>query len=285
METTQIAEAAGRLYWAFGVILLLAFLSGWRQGVAREVVTLMGLIGSALLAIRMAPEFAIWVGALSGIPGLLLILPVGLAIFALGTFAGWLLSRLLIKRTANHGSGILRFIFGAGGGLISMAVTSLLMLILLMTVRMAGKAAEQRLVMDPAASQNRVWVGMDRAGRVVGSSAAAPLLELMDPLTQNYTETLLAIFRLTASPDSLANFAKHPAIFEVMANSGLAEAFQDETLVLLVEKKDFLGIIRHPSMRRALNNPRFVSALKEIDLKTLLEDLRRDGAILPPEAQ
>jgi hypothetical protein len=156
------------LIFAGILFLLWEVWRGWRTGVIRSGMHLAAALVSASLGFLAAKLAAIPFGGFGSLPGLLagVVVGGGLGVFLL--VAIWILGAVLFKRTEHQGSGLFRFLWGAGGAFFGLLFGLAVLWGGVSIVRSLGTFAESRVESRsdrPRPGQERVTGGLRFASR------------------------------------------------------------------------------------------------------------------------
>ena len=271
------------------VLLLLEVLRGYRLGLPRQLMR-----GAAIIAAYAAAYFG---GPLIGPllepilkwPDFILSM-IGGAILALviyGLIAS--LGSILFKRTAQHGSGAVRLIYGASGALTGVVFGLFFIWLIVVGIRSVGSIADAQVQAHPRvdprppvsrADRSRPLEKFDadtltsflaRLKNSVELGSTGDLLKKSDVTPPAVYQALKDAGTVAANPESARRFLEFPGAIELSEHPKIVALRNDPEFTDLVRQGRFLELLQHPRLVAAANDPTLVEKVKQFDLKKALE--------------
>ncbi len=261
----------------FAGILFLAWETwrGWRAGVIRS-----GLQLAAIVVASLAGWAAAWIAALpfgglgeigGGIAGLLVGAGVGLLVFV----ACWLLTALLFKRTEHQRSGILRLLWGAGGGAFGFLLGLLVLWGGISCIRAMGSLAQARLQSahvgeDPSVKPPALASGLVTLKESLELGPAGKVVQSLDALPPDFYELIVLTGRISSDQEALLKFMEYPGVQQVLEHPRMAAVINDPETIKAAQTGNILRIMNTPAVLAAVQDPTLTAELRKIDVREAL---------------
>ena len=229
--------------------------NGWRQGVARQLMTL------AAIACAYA---AAWYGASSAAPvfAFLKYPPqvttlIGGSAVGLATFLGLHgLRRLLFKRTAQQKNATVRLSYGILGAVLGVAFGSLLFLLTTGLVRAVGTVAKSRLedierekhlaVPLPPEDPGPLVRNFAKLGTALDEGKSGEFLQRYNNVPATHVFATLAKLGIMVSrPEAVDRFLSYPGIEKLASHPKLVAVKNDPEIAELLSSRSFVKLLRH----------------------------------------
>ena len=255
----------------FGAFVFLVFqtLRGWRAGVIRAGIGLAALVFSSLLGWAAMESVSALSGGRESGGGMLAGAAIG-AVVALAVYlAIWLAGALLFKRTAQHGSGMLRLAWGAGGACFGLLFGLLILWGGITIVRGLGALAE----------------GRTRPGGGGGSPVAETFVTLKDSLEIGPTgsffqkidmvppeayDTIADVSRLVSDPRAMARFLEYPGIQDLINHPKILGLLNEPSILRAAETRNPLALVANPAILNLAKDPEIVAVFEKINFPEAL---------------
>ena len=272
--------------------------NGWRQGIARQLMTLAAVACAYTAAYYGASSAAPVFGFLKYPPQITKI--IGGAAVGCATFLGVNgLRRWLFKRTAQQKSAGVRLSFGVLGAIIGVTFGSLLFLITTGLVRAVGTVAESRI--EDIEHEKKVAPALlpDDPGPLVrnlaklnsalGEGASGKFLKRYNaaPLTHALaTFTKLGI--MVSRPEAVDRFLAYPGIEKLAMHPKLVAVKNDPEVFKLLNDGSYVMLLRHEKVLALASDTEFKALMEKMEFEKALNfALKPDGqspalAPLPP---
>ena len=270
-------------YYGVSVILVAALgWSGWRQGVARQLMTL------AAVACAYA---AAWYGASSAAPVFAFLkYPPQITTLIGGTAVGCAtflgvhgLRRWLFKRTAQQKNASVRLGYGVLGAILGVTFGSLLFLFTTLTVHSLGTVAKSRVddaemekkqpsLLAPPDEPGPLVRNIAKLGSALGEGSSGKFLKRYDdaPLTHVFvTFTKLGI--MVSRPDAVDRFLAYPGVEKLASHPKLVAVKNDPEVFQLLSDRSFVKLLRHDKVLALANDAEFKELMKKMEFEKALD--------------
>jgi hypothetical protein len=271
------------------VLLLLEVIRGYRLGLPRQLMR-----GAAIICAYAAAYFGgqILVPLLQPIlkwPDFILSM-IGGAILALviyGLIAS--LGSILFKRTAEHGSGTVRLVYGFSGALTGVVFGLFFIWLILVGIRSVGSVANAQVQAhrrpEPQlpvsrADASRPLENLDgdaltsflaRLKNSVELGTAGDLLKRTDVTPPAVYQALKDAGTVATNPESARKFLEFPGAIELSEHPKIVALRNDPEIANLIRQGRILELLQHPRVLAATNDPTLVEKVKQFDVKKALE--------------
>ena len=249
--------------------------SGWRSGLARGVVSIMGMVAGCFVgAVAGAAVGAIAGAAIplyGGLIGMLVGVAAGLAAYVAVSFLG----ALLFKRTAQQPTAVLRLIYGLGGALIGIFVGVSVFWGALLFVRgiggfceatVRGKSGFYGLPIPAPAARAMVKLKLS-----VEAGETGKFLDSLDVMPAEYYRIMEKLGRLAADPAAARKFITYPGIEDVLKDLRFTDLTNDSEIQELARTQNAAALVRNPKMLDAVKDPGLIAKLQKIDIEKALD--------------
>jgi hypothetical protein len=271
------------------VLLLLEVIRGYRLGLPRQLMR-----GAAIICAYAAAYFGgqILVPLLQPIlkwPDFILSM-IGGAILALviyGLIAS--LGSILFKRTAQHGSGTVRLVYGFSGALTGIVFGLFFLWLILVGIRSVGSIADAQVEahsrsesQSPASRADRsrpleninadaLTSFLARLKNSVELGSAGDLLKRTDVTPPAVYQALKDAGTVAANPETARKFLEFPGAVELSEHPKIIALRNDPEIANLIRQGRILELLQHPRVLAAANDPTLVEKVKQFDIKKALE--------------
>jgi fumarate reductase subunit D len=262
------------LWLAAGLYLLFEIWRGWRRGVMRHGMSVLALI----VAGGVGWIFAWMTGFISDriiplpYPGGRLIfgLMAGLAFY----FAAVALSSMLFKKTSQQPPGLVRLLFGAGGGLFGLIFGLLILWGGISMFRTMGAVAEAR----QTAPGDEQLVAIKQS---LEEGTTGGIVEQVDIVPSNIYVLITKLLRVTRSPEATARFFAYPQAQQLLAQPKIVELFADPSLTAAASEGDYFSLLTNPKLGEIASDASVQESFKNFELEKALDYALQDSAPSP----
>jgi uncharacterized membrane protein required for colicin V production len=292
---SQVQAASGSPLWqivfvSFAVILILfEILRGWRRGLPRQVARLGALVAAYFAGWFATKFFGPLLGAFLRMPDAILSLLAG-ALFAIIIYA--IISGIgsaLFRRTNQHGSLIVRLLYGSTGAILGVFFGLFLVWLMVVAVRSIGSVANAEV--RERGNESSVLHAVDVRRRYLGESSddPAPLttslarlknsLELgvignavkkADVVPQKTYDVIEKVGAIAANPQYGEKFLEYPGARELGEHPKIIALRNDQEIAQMLAQGHLLELIQDPRIIDAANDPDLRARLKKFDLSAAL---------------
>ena len=262
------------LWLVAGLYLLFEIGRGWRRGVMRHGMSVLALI----VAGGVGWIFAWMTGWISDrlIP---LPYPSGRLIFGLFAalafyFAAVVLSSVLFKKTSQQPPGIVRLLYGAGGGFFGLVFGLLILWGGISIFRAMGAVAEAR----QAAPGDGQLVAIKES---LEEGATGSLVDKVDIVPSNTYGLITQLLRVTQSPGAGARLYTYRPLQELLAQPKVAAVFADPAVVEAAAEGNYFALLSSPQLSAAASDPAVRKSFEEFDWQKALDYALQESAPSP----
>ncbi len=308
-ELLQLPEGSGA--WrnifliAAALIVLWQMASGWRAGLARAIAGLLSLGGAYTAAWFLGPPLTPHLRGALSLPDFLVSAAggagAGLIVYGLAV----MISHTLFKSTRDQRNPFVRFVYGASGSVVGLVVGVLIVWGLLIGIRLLGTVAETAIIAQTTEESSIGATGSGTVRSVRASPAGrAParkeiveasaetggiahtlakmkasielgpgeaLVAMVDPVPENVYAILKKLTRLSQSPAGAERFLRYPGARELANDPRILALLDDVTIRKMIERRDFLGLIRNEKIVAVANDPELKERLGSFPLDDALD--------------
>ncbi len=286
-------------FWiAAGVMVVFSMFRGWREGLPRLLARLVSLVlayvcgwlaGKPLVpALRQAldlPDFLLAV--LGGVA-------IGLTVYAVCS----LLIAILLRRTDDQESTVVRLLFGLGGSLLGLATGLILVWFAMLALRLAGTIADARIEAarqvqtqlareEPSGADGapnsarttlpeelappKLILSISRLKSSVDNGITAAALDKVDVIPDKVYSTLGRVAQVLGNPAAAGKFMEFPGAEKLARHPKIASLAGRPEIAEALRKQAYIGLLRHPEVVAAANDPELNADLRAFDLDAALD--------------
>ena len=272
MDRFQILFTGGS-----GLLMLVQSIRGWRQGVVRQLMSLIALViayGVAMAGGRMAVPILHPLGY----PDLLISVLAGSLIGAVVYLALSFIGSVLFRRTDEQSLGILRLGYGAGGSALGLLGAMVTIWMSVLGIRFLGTVAqaEVNLAKTPAARREGMTpspmaVGLAQLSRSIDSGPTGAVFKGTDPVPQRFYLLVDKMVQVVSDANSMRRFVTFPGTQALSQNPRIEALQKDPEIARQVTRRDFMGLLGNPKIVAAVNDPRLEQLVKNFELEKALD--------------
>jgi len=298
----QIQQTAGSPLWqvvfvSFALLLILfEVLRGWRLGVARQLARLVALI-AAYFAAFFGGKFAVpIVRPFFKMPDALLSILAG-AVLALMIYAiinG--LGAIWFKRTRQHDSFLVRFLYGSAGAVLGFFFGAFLIWLLVVGVRSVGAVADARVrgqrgdattlpqpgalhVVDvrrrPLSESSEelppLITSLARLRNSLEMGVIGDAVKKTDIVPAKTYEVLGKVGQVVSSPKTAERFLSYPGARNLTEHPKIAALRNDPEISQMIAQGRLFELLQNEKIRAVLNDRSIIEQIKNFDLQRALD--------------
>ena len=285
--------------------------SGWKQGIARQLMTL-AAIGCAYAAAYYGASSAAPVFAFLKYPPQIIKIIAGAAV-GLATFLGVHgLRRWLFKRTAQQKNAGVRLGYGIFGAILGVTFGSLLFLLVTITIRsLLGKVAKSHLddierekkqpsLLTPSEDPGTLVRSFAKLGTALDEGASGKFLKRYDNMPITHALASFAKLGLMVSrPEAVDRFLSYPGVAKLAQHPKLVALKDDPEVLKLLESSSFVKLLRHAKVLALASDADFKAEMEKMEFEKALDyalekpkpkasadpaELPREALVTPPPA-
>ena len=273
--------------WIYGCLafwLLASVWVGWRNGIARQIVSLAALGGAVVCGYHAGPFVAPLIPTF-GFPVFLRPIIGGILIGALLWIMVGVISSIVLRRTDDQDFGIIRFAYGLLGGILGLVSGLAVIGLGAWGLRLSGSLAEgiqagtrPRSAPKPAASQHAAPLLQPEPEtglllllkKQLDASPFADALKTLDPVPAKAYQRLSKVGQILGDKQAMERLLALPSLQSVSKNP---------KLLALKDDPDFIAAVRSGNIMEALKNPRLQAAASDTQILTTIGTLDVDKAL------
>ncbi len=297
----ELQAAAGSPVWQLifisfaAVLILFEVLRGWRRGLARQLARLGALMaayfvaffGGKMIVPIARPLIKMPDIALSIIGGALLAILVYTIISTLGC--------MLFRRTSQHDSAVVRFVYGSTGAILGFFFGAFLVWLIVVGVRSLGAVADAQVAssrMAPATVQPANLHAVDIRRRSLPErseetpnlmaslaklknslelGAVGDVVKKADVVPAKTYETLGKAGKVFSNPESAQKFLTFPGARELSEQPKIVALRDDPEISEMIAQGRFVDLLQNDKVLRAANDPALIEQIKKFDLNAALD--------------
>jgi uncharacterized membrane protein required for colicin V production len=260
--------------------------NGWRQGAARQAMTLASVACAYAVAYYGASSAAPVFAFLKYPPQITTM--IGGTAVGCATFLGLHgLRRLLFKRTAQQKNVTVRMSYGVLGAILGVAFGSLLFLLTTGLVRAVSTVAQSRIEDIEKENQAEPKLVPEDAGPLVRNFAklgsaleegkSGEFLQRYDKVPATHAFATLAKLGIMISrQDAVDRFLAYPGVGKLTSHPKLLAVRNDSEVANLLLSHSFVRLLRHEKVLALANDKEFNALVKEMEFEKALDHALKD---------
>ena len=253
--------ADGSEYWRnvffalAGGWVLLSFLRGWTQGLLRQLLVPLAVVGALAAVILITPTAFGFLYQNTRLPA-----PALLVGFAIWLFAYNLLvfvGGIIFKRTRDQDFAIVRLVFGVGGAVVAVVYAFLQIWVMVVGIRILGRVAEDQIAVQSSrnAASSGLVVGLARLKNSLELGSGKVVLDQLDPVPLEAYRRLDQCTQLLANPRAIGRLLESPALRGIWENPRIRALQADPEILEAIRRGDFLSILSNPKVFALWTDP------------------------------
>jgi len=297
----ELQAAAGSPVWQLvfisfaAVLILFEVLRGWRRGLARQLARL-GALMAAYFAAFFGGKMIVPIArplikmpdiALSIIGGALLAILVYTIISTLGC--------MLFRRTGQHESAVVRFVYGSTGAIMGFFFGAFLVWLIVVGVRSLGAVADaqaassrtapvseqatnlhavdirHRSMPEPSEEAPNLIASLAKLKNSLELGAVGDVVKKADVVPTKTYETLGKAGRVFSNPESAQKFLTFPGARELSEQPKIIALRDDPEISEMIAQGRFVDLLQNDKVLSAANDPALIEQIKGFDLNAALD--------------
>lgn len=280
-------------YCASIAIIAMLGWNGWRQGVARQLMTFISILCAYAAA---------WFGASAATPLFkFLRYPPQITTMIAGAAVGMAtflalhgIRRMFLKRTAEQKSVSVRLSYGLLGAFIGVAFGAFLFVLTSSTIRAIGAVAKSRMEdfeKEAQPSNDRKFPpltaedepgplvrNMAKLGGALNEGESGKLFQRYDKIPAAHVfATLTKLGIMVSKPDAVDRFLRYPGIEKLATHPKLVAVRNDPEVSKLLEEHSFIKLLRQEKVVALANDPEFGALMKKMEFEQALDHALKGG--------
>jgi hypothetical protein len=262
MEMTGIGTDASEfwrnVFFALaGGWILLSFLRGWSQGILRQLLVPLAVLGASVVAVLVTPTGSAFLYQNAWLPAFasVLLLGVGIWLFVynLLVFVGG----IIFKRTRDQDFAVIRLVFGLGGAAVAVVYALLQIWVAVIGIRILGRIAEDQLVVQSSrnTAPSGLVLGLARLKNSLELGPGKAVLDQIDPVPQMFYNRLDQCSQLLGNPRAIGRLLESPALRGIWENPRIRTLQTDPEILEAVRRGEFLSLLSNPKVIALWTDP------------------------------
>jgi hypothetical protein len=237
------------------VWLFISFVRGWVNGIFRQILAIVGLVGAAFAVSWFTGPVAGMLRSALSLPGIVLTALSIVCVWGISYNVIMLIGRILFKRTRDQDSGLIRLIYGVGGAGIGIIFGLVSIWAFTIAIRVVGHVAENQVQLQRARSGPApVWVAnIAKLKNSIELGVGRAMLNQVDPLPRDFYRQIDYCSRLAADPESVQRLIDTPGFRRIQPK--VAELERDPEIVAAVQRGDIVALASNPKVIAMINDP------------------------------
>jgi len=280
MEFSSDTVKAAYYGLAAAFIALLGW-NGWRQGFARQFMTLLSIVCAYAAAWFGGPVAAPVFGFLKYPPQITVM--IASAAVGLATFLGLHgLRRILFKQTAQQENPTVRLSYGILGAFINVMFGLLVFLLTTGAIRAIGTVAQSRLddveqeqrspAPLPPADPGPLVRSFAKLGGALEEGKSGEFLHRYDKVPAAHVFATLAKLGIMVSrPEAVDRFLHYPGVEKLATHPKLLAVRDDPSVSELLKNRSFVKLLRHEKVVALANDGEFNGLIKKMEFDKALD--------------
>jgi hypothetical protein len=277
-----------------GVVAAFLAWNGWRQGVARQGMTLLA-VASAYAAGFFGRKTAMPAFQFLGYPELVTEIIGGVAAGMLTYIAINGVSRIAFKKTKDVENRGRRLRSGAMGAALGFAFAALLFVVSYYAIRMMGTIAASKIQVAetdaqqakrnpahaafPAEEPNAFIKGLAKLNNALNEGQTGEILHRVDRVPPNVYATLFKLGLMVSREESVERFLGYPGVAALAHHPKITNLKNDPTVGALLESKSYLKLLKNEKVVALANDQEFAVEIKKMDFEKALDHAIKGGEV------
>ncbi|HEY8903475.1 MAG TPA: CvpA family protein [Chthoniobacterales bacterium] len=262
---------------AIFVVLGWCVWSGWRSGIVRELVAMVGMFLGVAAGIAVGCTLGVFVGRISPWHGYYLGIAVALMVMIVIYLGVAFIGALLFKRTAQQRTLLLRLVFGLGGAAIGAFVGLSIFWGALLFVRGIGAYCEADF--GPHAPQGEhpgaAEFAIVKLKRSIEGGPAGRQLIAFDIMPEKGYRIFGKFGRLVAKakvhPEVMTRLLAYPPIQSLLTDPQLAAITSDPAAIEAFRTQGSQSLLQNQKILALKNDPVLIAKVQRIDIEKALD--------------
>lgn len=297
----ELQAAAGSPVWQLvfisfaAVLILFEVIRGWRRGVARQLARLGALMAAYFAAFFGGKMIVPIARPLIKMPDIVLSILGGALLAILVYVIISTLGRMLFRRTAQHDSTVVRFVYGSTGAMLGFLFGAFLVWLIIVGVRSLGAVADtqgassrtapasmqptnlhavdirRRSVPEPSEETPNLMASLARLKNSLELGAVGDLVKRADVVPTKTYETLGKAGKVFSNPESAQKFLTFPGARELSEHPKIIALRDDPEISEMIAQGRFLDLLQNDKVLSAANDPVLIEQIKKFDLSAALD--------------
>jgi hypothetical protein len=237
--------------------MLLSIYRGWTQGILRQLLMPLAMLGASVLVALVTPSASGYLHHNTPLPAPISVLLLGATIWLFAYNLLVFIGGMIFKRTRDQDFAIVRLFFGAGGAGVAAFYALVQIWLIVIGVRFFGRIAEDQVSLQSSrnAASSGVVTGLARLKNSLELGPGKVLLDRLDPVPLDVYQRLDQCSRLLANPRAIGRLIESRAFRSTWENPRIRALQADPEVSEAVRRGDFLSILSNPKVIALWTDP------------------------------
>jgi len=272
------------IFFAFAAcIVLYQIASGWKRGMARQLVHWFALVIAYLAAWFGAREFVSMLRPL-GYPDMVLSVLAGVGTWLVVFFVVTIFGVILFKKTSQQSTAAGRFSYGMSGGALGLISGLVFVWMALVVVRLVGAVAQSEITALHTAAEkhpdtehpeaqkpNMALEGLAGLKHSLDTGVAGDIVRQVDPVPKKVYDMISKMANIFATPENARHFLDYPGAQTVISDPKFTALRDDPEIVKAIKDRNFLALLKNPHFVSVANDPALYPLLKKFEFEKALD--------------
>jgi hypothetical protein len=265
-------------------------LRGWQLGIARVLLNIFALAIAYAIAFWCRGIAAPWLRPL-GYPDFVNSAMGGSVLGSIVFLVIWAAGKIVLRRTSQQNSAILRFGYGATGAVAGAAFGLALIWFTAIAIRLTGTLAENEVALasQPLAVAAHDWTPRIKAAppspfvhslaglkRSLDEGSVGAVIQRVDPVPVDVYGIIGKIGRIIADPACIERFLDYPGAKTLAEHPKIIALRDDPAVEKEVAAHNYFGLLGNRRFADALNDPQLMELVEKFPLEKALDYALKD---------
>lgn len=276
------------------LFLLFQAISGWRQGLVRQIFRIGALAAAYATAYFFSRQAVPFLRPLH-FPDFILQIAAGLVIGFFVYVVIRLICGILFRKTSDQEFGLVWFFYGVTGALLGIAFGLVFVTAGAVTIRFLGTLADGNQdaapthvaplhtparrrhpfalhsPARPTPPENPAVMSLVAMKRSLEKGIPGEILQTIDPIPKNIYAIAGKVGHAVSNPDAINRFFLYPGAQDLANNPEIAKLRDDPEIAKALRAHAYTSLLRNEHIIQVVNDPKIAELLKKFDLEKALD--------------
>jgi hypothetical protein len=259
--------------------ILLSFLRGWTQGVLRQLLAPLALLGATAVVVLIAPAGYAYIQLGTQLPASISAVLLALALWVLAYNLLVFVGRIIFKQTRDQDFAIVRLGFGLGGAAVAVVYALVQIWVVVIGIRILGRVAEHQLVVQSSrnSASSGLVVGLARLKNSLELGPGKAVLDQIDPVPQMFYDRMDQCSQLLGNPRAMGHLLESPSLHGIWENPRVRALQADPEILDAVRRGDFLSLLSNPKVIALWTDPGIRSLWASNEIQTACDYAKEEA--------
>jgi hypothetical protein len=262
-----------------GVWILLSLIRGWTQGILRQLLVPLAILGALAAVVLLAPTVSGFLDQRTPLSPQISGVVVAGALWFLVYNLILLTGGIIFKRTRDHDFLVTRLFFGMGGASLAAIFALLQIWLVSIGIRLLGRIAEDQIAVQSSrgAKANGLVIGLARLKNSLELGTGKATLDAIDPVPQSVYQRIEQTSQLLVNPRAVERLLGSPQLRTVWENPRVRALETDPEILNAIKRGEFLSLLSNPKVLALWNDPSTRTLLSTNQIQAALDQAALDG--------